>query len=113
MKIKSHAKGDAVVLEPTGKLMGGSDVGQLDDQLYALLGDEQKKVVLDLGKTDWINSSAIAILIHHRSKFIEIGGRLKLANLTKKVQQIIDLTKLARVFDIYDTVEAALESYEE
>ena len=113
MKIKCHTKGDAVVLEPTGKLMGGPDVGQLDDQLYALLGNEQKKVVLDLGKTDWINSSAIAILIHHRSKFIEIGGRLKLANLTKKVQQIIDLTKLTRVFDVYDTVEAALESYEE
>ena len=113
MKIKSYTKGDAVVLEPAGKLMGGLDVGQLDDKLYSLLGNEQKRVVLDLGKTDWINSSAIAILIHHRSKFLEIGGRLKLANLTKKVQQVIALTKLTRVFDVYDTVEAALESYAE
>jgi anti-sigma B factor antagonist len=110
MKIKSYIKGDAVVLEPVGKLMGGLDVGQLDEQLYALLEKEQKKVVLDLGKTEWINSSTIAILIHHRSKFLEIGGGIKLANLTKKVRQVIAITKMTHVFEVYDTVEAALES---
>lgn len=113
MKINSYTKDDVVVLEPVGKLMGGEDVGELDEKLYALLGKRKKKVVLDLGKTAWIASSAISILIHHYAKFKEIGGNLKLANLTKKIQEIIVITKLTLVFEVYDTLEAALDSFKE
>jgi len=113
MKINSYTKDDVVVLEPAGKLMGGPDVGELDEKLYALLGRKQKKVILDLGKTAWIASSGISILIHHYTKFKEIGGNLKLANLTKKIQEIIAITKRTLVFDVYDTLEAALDSFKE
>ena len=113
MKINSYAKEDVTVLEPVGKLMGGPDVGELDEKLYALLGRGQKKVIIDLSKTAWISSSAISILIHHHTKFGEIGGKLKLANLTKKVQEIIVIAKLTLVFDVYDTLEEALESFQE
>jgi len=112
MKIKSYTKNDVVVLEPVGKLTGGPDVGELDEKFHALLGEGWKKVILDLGKTAWVCSSGIAILLHHRSKFQKIGGNLKLANLTEKIQQIIALTKLTLVFEVYDTLEAALESFE-
>jgi len=111
MKIKSYTKDDVVILEPKGKLMGGPDIGELDEKLYALLGKKQRKVIVDLGKTDWISSSGIAILIHHHNKFKEIGGNLKLVNLTKKIQQIIAITKLTLVFDVYDSMDLALESF--
>jgi anti-sigma B factor antagonist len=111
MKINSYTKDEVVVLEPAGKLMGGPDVGELDEKLYALLGKGQKKVILDLRKTAWISSSAIMILIHHYSKFKGIGGNLKLANLTRKIQEIIAITKLTLVFEVYDTLEAALDSF--
>lgn len=113
MKIKTYAKDDVAILEPSGQLMGGKDVGELDEKLYVLLGKQQKKVVVDLGKTSWLTSSAIAIFLHHHSKFQEIGGKLKMANLTKKVEQIIAITKLTLVFDVYDTLEAALNSFSE
>ncbi len=111
MKINSYTKDDVVVLEPVGKLMGGPDVGELDEKLYALLGRGQKKVIIDLGKTAWMSSSGIAILIHHHTKFKEKVGNLKLANLTKKIQELIAITKLTLVFDVYDTLEAALEDF--
>lgn len=111
MKIRLYSRDDVAVLEPSGQLMGGQDVGELDEKLYALLGKQQKKVVIDLGKTAWLTSSAIAVLLHHHSKFHEIGGKLKIANLTQKVQQIIAITKLTLVFEIYDTLDAALGSF--
>lgn len=111
MKVHTYTKDGVIIVEPRGKLMGGPDVGELDEKLYALLGKQEKKVVLDLGKTDWISSSGIAILIHHYNKFKEGGGNLKLANLTKKIQEIIAITKLTLVFEVYDTLEAALESF--
>ena len=112
MKINSYSKDDVAVLEPAGKPMGGgADVGELDEKLYALLGKGQKKGILDLHKTDWIASSGISILLHHLTKFKEIGGDLKLASPTKKIQQIIVTTKLTSVFEVYDTLEAALDSF--
>jgi len=111
MKINSYTKDDVVILEPAGKIIPGPDVGELDEKLYALLGKGQKKVIIDLGKTPWIGSSAISILLHHYTKFKEIGGNLKLANLTKKIQEIIVITKLTLVFDVYDSLEAALDSF--
>lgn len=113
MKINSYIKDDVVVLEPVGKLMGGQDLGELDDKLYAQLGKGQKKVVIDLGKTPWIYSASLCILLHHYIKFKEIGGSLKLANLTEKAQHVIVMSKLIMVFEIYDSLQAALDSFKE
>jgi anti-anti-sigma factor len=113
MKINSYTRDDVAILEPVGKLMGGADVGELDEKLYALFEKGQKKVVVDLGKTPWIYSSSISILIHHFIKFREIGGNLKLANLTRETLKIVAMTKLTLVFEVYDTLEAALESFNE
>lgn len=113
MKINSYARDDVAILEPVGKLMGGADVGELDEKLYALFEKGQKKVIVDLGKTPWIYSSSISILIHHFIKFREIGGNLKLANLTKETLKIVAMTKLTLVFEVYDTLDAALESFKE
>ncbi|MGB7062117.1 MAG: STAS domain-containing protein [Candidatus Zixiibacteriota bacterium] len=113
MKIRSYARGDVAILEPIGKLLGGADVGELDEKLYALFEKGNKKVIVDLGKTPWIYSSSISILIHHYTKLCRIGGNLKLANLTKKTLHILSMTKLTLVFEVYDTLEAALESFKE
>jgi anti-sigma B factor antagonist len=113
MKIRSYTRGDVAILEPIGKLLGGADVGELDEKFYAVQEKGHKKVIVDLGKTPWIYSSSIAILIHHHTKLCSIGGHLKLANVTKKTLQILSMTKLVLVFDIHDTLEAALDSFAE
>ena len=111
MKIHTHAQDDIAILEPKGKLMGGPDTGELDERLYALLSQGAKKVILDLSKTEWINSSGMSILIHHWKKFHDAGAHLRLANLTKKTERILVVSRLASVFDCYDTLDEAIASF--
>jgi|SRR3989304_7987910 len=111
MKVKSWEKDGVAILEPNGKLMGGPDTGELDEKLYALLGRGAKKVVIDLGQTEWINSSGLSILIHHWKKFQDSGGNLRLANLTQRIEKILVISKLTSVFECYDTLDEALASF--
>lgn len=111
MKVKSYEKDGVEVVEAKGKFLGGPDTGELDERLYALLGRQCKKVVIDLGSADWINSSGIAILIHHWKKFRDIGGNLKLANLTQKIEKILVISKLTTVFETYDSLDEAIASF--
>jgi anti-sigma B factor antagonist len=111
MKVNAYEKGDISIIEPSGKLMGGIDTGELDEKLYALLGRNKLKVVLDLGKTDWMNSSGIAILIHHWKKFNDAGGHLRLANLTDRIEKIMVIAKLTSVFEVFDTLDDAIKSF--
>jgi len=112
VKVKAYEKDGVAVIEPSGKLMGGADTGELDEKLYTLLGKGQLKVVVDLAHTDWMNSSGIAILIHHWKKYNDAGGQLKLANLTKKIEKIMVIAKLTTVFDVLDTLDDAIKSFQ-
>lgn len=109
MKFKHYEKDGVDVIEVKGKIMGGDDFIPLDNQLYALIGKGRGKVVLDLSGCDWINSTGLGRLIHHSTTFKQKDGELKLANLTEKIDKIITITRLTEVFDVTDTVEAAIE----
>ena len=112
MKINAYEKGNVSIIEPSGKMMGGTDTGELDEKLYALLGRNKLNVILDLGKTEWMNSSGIAILIHHWKKFQDAGGHLRLANLTQRIEKIMIIAKLTTVFEVFDTLDEAVKSFE-
>lgn len=111
MKVKEYVKDGITILEPKGKMMGGSDTGELDEKLYSLLGKGSKNVVIDLGQTDWINSSGLSILIHHWKKYNDDGGHLRLANLTQKIEKILVISKLTSVFETYETLDDAIGSF--
>jgi anti-anti-sigma factor len=110
MKVRTYVKDGVEVVEPRGKLLGGADTGELDEKLYALLGRGVKGVVIDLGTTDWMNSSGLAILIHHYKKFRDNGGELVLANLTKSIEKILVIARLTTVFRTYDSLDQAVAS---
>lgn len=111
MKVELSEQNGVAILVPKGKLMGGSDTGELDEKLYSLLGKGTRKVIIDLGKTDWINSSGLSILIHHWKKFNDAGGSLRLANLTQKIERILVISKLTSVFESYDSLDEAIASF--
>ena len=111
MKVNSYEKDGVSVVEVKGQLMGGSDTGELDEKLYAIIGKGAKKAIVDLGNCDWINSSGLSILIHHYKKFKDAGGELKLANLTKKVERIMVIARLTEVFDAKESVDEAIAAF--
>jgi anti-anti-sigma factor len=111
MKIRTHSVDGVEVVEPRGKLLGGEDTGELDQRHYSLLGRDVTSVVVDLVHTDWMNSSGLAILLHHYKKFRDKGGNLVLANLTNKIERILVISRLALVFQSFDSVDEAVGSF--
>jgi len=108
MKVRTHVKDGVEVVEPRGKFLGGADTGDLDEKLYALLGRGVTNVVIDLASTDWMNSSGLAILLHHYKKFRDRSGHLVLANLTDKIEKVLVISRLTSVFETFDSLDEAV-----
>jgi len=111
MNIKEKMEGDVAVVALKGNLMGEPDTTEVRDKVYSLLQDEVKKIVLDLGKVKWINSSGLGALIAAMTSVKNKGGDMRLANITEKVESVFMITQLIKVFKTYETVDRAVASY--
>ena len=111
MKLTSREEGGVVILEPKGKIMGGPDATLLHDQLHEYIGQNKKKMVIDLSKVEWMNSTGLGILISGLTTLRNNGGELKLARVTEKIESLLTITKLITVFESFDTVEDAITSF--
>ncbi len=111
MKIKSKVYENVVVIELKGKIMGGPEAKEFRDELQKHLDDGIKRVVVDLGKVNWMNSSGLGILIGGLTTVRNNLGDMKLARVTDKIKSLLMITKLVQVFDSHDTVEGAIASF--
>ena len=111
MKVTTTNRDGVVVLHVRGKIAGLEDAEFLDDKLYATIGRGNNMAVVDLCDCDWISSAGIRTLIHHHNCFKRNYGELKLANLTRKIEKIVTITRLAQVFDIYEDADKAIMSF--
>lgn len=111
MNIKEKMEGDVAVVALKGNLMGEPDTTEVRDKIYSLLQDDVKKVVLDLGKVKWINSSGLGSLIAAMTSVKNKGGDMRLANITEKVESVFMITQLIKVFKTYETVDRAVASF--
>jgi len=111
MNINLETVNDIIVIRLEGNVMGGPEAVRLNEEINQLLDEEKKKVVLDLGKVNRMNSSGLGILINALTTFKQNGGQLKLANIASRVSTLLSVTKLNSVFESYDTVDEALKSY--
>jgi len=111
MNIKEKMHGDVAVVALKGNLMGEPDTTEVRDKVYSLLQDNIKKIVLDLGKVKWINSSGLGSLIAAMTSVKNKGGDMRLANITEKVESVFMITQLIKVFKTYETVDRAVSSF--
>ncbi len=111
MNIKEKMHGDVAVIALKGNLMGEPDTTEVRDKIYSLLQDDVKKIVLDLGKVKWINSSGLGSLIAAMTSVKNKGGEMRLANITEKVESVFMITQLIKVFKTYETVERGIASF--
>ena len=112
MKLQDRIENGVVILEPSGKIMGGPDASLLKDKLLDYIEKDQKKIVIDLSRVDWMNSTGLGILISGYSTLRNHEGQLKLANVTDKIHSLLVITKLVTVFDSYDSLDEAIGSFE-
>jgi anti-sigma B factor antagonist len=111
MKLTHREIDGVVVLEPKGKIMGGPDATMLHDMLHDFIAQNKRKVVIDLSKVEWMNSTGLGILISGLTTLRNNGGELKLAGITEKIESLLTITKLITVFENYDSVEEAAKSF--
>jgi len=111
MKIRGELKNDTAILTLRGELIHGPETAAVDDYIKGLMADGVKRVVVDLAKVKWLNSSAFEILLEGLISLREVGGDLKLACLTERVESLLMMTRLISIFQIYETKERAVVSF--
>lgn len=111
MNLTDREQDGVIILVPTGKIMGGPDASLLHDKLYEYIEQDKKQVVIDLAQVDWMNSTGLGILISGLTTLRNNEGTLKLANVTEKIKSLLTITKLAPVFESYDSVDEAIKSF--
>ena len=112
MNLTDFIKNGVAVLQPKGKIMGGPDATILHEKLHECVENGNKKVVIDLAKVEWMNSTGLGILISGLTTMKNNGGELKLANVTDKIQSLLTITKLVTVFEAHDSVDEAIASFQ-
>ena len=111
MDIKERVVNGVSVLDLSGKIVLGEGDGQTRDRIKDLLADGQKKILLNLGEVNYIDSAGLGALISSYTTVKRQGGQLKLENLTKRIQDLLAITKLITVFETYDNEAEALASF--
>jgi anti-sigma B factor antagonist len=111
MAVKEKIQGDVAILVISGKLMGGEETKEVHEKVKSLLADGLKKIVIDLSKVKWLNSSGLGILISCLTSITNGGGKLKIAGATEKVNSLLMITKLITVFDSYESADRAVATF--
>jgi anti-sigma B factor antagonist len=111
LNLKERQEGDVTILDLSGKITIGEGSVQLREAVRGLLDAGRKKILLNLGDVAYVDSSGIGELVSSYTTTNNQGGQLKLLNLTKKIQDLLMITKLLTVFETFDNEQAALASY--
>ena len=110
MKYTTRSEGKVYIFELKGKVMGGPESAAFHEDLKKAVGDGQRKVILDLGEVEWMNSSGLGLLISEHCTMRNAGGKLKLARVTDKIESLLVINKLNSIFEVHPDVNAAITS---
>ena len=111
MELEQREQDGVVILELSGKIIGGPDASKVNDQLHELAETGKSQIVADLSQVNWMNSSGLGILISALTTVRNAGGELKVAAATEKIRNLLTITKLTNVIKLYDTIEEAIADF--
>ena len=110
MTLSARRLDDVVILDLSGRITIGEGTLILRDQIQKLLDAGQSKFLLNLADVDYIDSSGLGELVTSFTTVRNRGGQLKLLNLTRRVRDLLQITKLLTVFDTFDNETEALKT---
>ena len=111
LNINERQAGDVTVLDMSGKITIGEGSVTLRTAIRRLLEEGKKRILLNLASVSYIDSSGIGELVSSYTAINKENGQLKLLNLTQKLQDLLTITKLLTVFDVYESEADALNSF--
>jgi len=111
MQIEERAVGDVVVLDLKGRVTLGDGDELLKDKVNSLVNRGFKKIVLNLAEVPYVDSAGLGEIVRTYTTVSRQGGSLKLLNLTKRISDLLSITKLLTVFETFDTESEAIKSF--
>lgn len=100
-----------VIISLSGKIMGGPEAGQINDQINNCLDKKKFNIIIDLADVEWMNSSGLGILIGSMTTLKNNNGKLVLVNVSERIIKLLEITKLTGIFRVSDDVDTAIASF--
>jgi anti-sigma B factor antagonist len=111
LKIGIRALSDGIIIvDCAGRLVFGEETAALRDQVKGLISEGRRRIVMNLAEVSYIDSGGLGTLVSLYTTAHNAGTAIKLARLTQKVGDLLQVTKLLTVFEVYDSEEKAVES---
>ena len=113
MQISQRTVGDVVIVDISGKItLGEGGDAILKDKMRSLIQQGHKKLLLNLGDVSYVDSAGLGEIVQAYATVNKDGGKLKLLNVTKRIKDLLSITKLLTVFDTFDTEAEAVASFQ-
>ena len=112
MQIEERVVGDVTILDLKGKMTLGEGDELLKDKINSLIHQGQKKLLLNLEGVPYIDSAGLGEIVRTYTTVSRQGGNLKLVNLTKRITDLLSITKLLTVFETFDSEKDAVASFQ-
>ncbi|MFZ0770578.1 MAG: STAS domain-containing protein [Candidatus Sulfotelmatobacter sp.] len=110
LKLATRAKDGIVIVDCSGRIVFGEESSQLRETVKKAVS-ENNRIVLNLGEVNYIDSGGLGTLVALSATAQNAGGTIKLTNLTERVSDLLQVTKLLTVFDVYNSEAEAIESF--
>ena len=111
MEIDARSAGDVTILDLTGKLTMGNGDELLKDKVNSLVSQGRTKLVLNLAAVPYLDSAGLGEIVRTHSTVTKQGGSLKLLGLTKRITDLLSITKLLTIFETFDDEADAVRSF--
>ena len=111
MRIEERRAGDVTILALAGKLTLGDGERMLKDRVGSVVRDGPRQLLLDLSEVTYVDSAGLGELVRAYTAVNRNGGTLKLLGLAKRIKDLLALTRLQTVFEIFETEQEALDSF--
>ncbi len=111
MQIEQRTVGSVMILDLKGKVTLGEGDEVLKDKINSLILQGHKKMLLNLAEVPYIDSAGLGEIVRTYTTVSRQGGQLKLVNLTKRITDLLMITKLLTVFETFDNEQEALKSF--
>lgn len=112
MHISERAVGSVMIVDVSGKItLGDGGDAALKDKMRSLIQQGQKNILLNLGDVSYVDSAGLGEIVQAYATVSKGGGALKLLNTTKRIKDLLSITKLLTVFECHDNEADALKSF--
>jgi len=111
LKLSKRTVDGIVVFSCSGRLVFGEESSMLREEVKKAIQENNKRIVLNLGEVNYIDSGGLGTLVSLQTTAQNAGATIKLASLTKRVGDLLQVTKLLTVFDVHNTEAEALDAF--